>query len=109
MSRQMKVDRRYTLGEYKYITLYDEIEVDDLVMFDQNLLNKIRFIQILSLEVAYRKYLKLILEYPHTSKDIEAGIKALEEIQIQELNSLKDIAKEIEEKTNGKYLDTPQI
>jgi len=109
MARQIKVDRRYSLGDYKYITLFDEIEIGNELMLDQNLVNKVRFVQILSMEVAYRKYLKLILEYPHTAKDIEAGIKALEEMQTQELNSLKDITKELSEKINGKHIDEPQI
>ena len=109
MARQLKIDRRYSLGDYKYITLFDEIEIDADLALDNSIINKIRFLQILSMEVAYRKYLRLILEYPHTAKDVEAGIKALEEMQVQELNSLKDISKELSEKVNGKIEeDKPQ-
>jgi hypothetical protein len=101
MARQIKIDRRYSLGDYKYITLFDEIDVDDTLMYNQDVIDKLRFLQILSMEVAYRKYLKLVLEHPHTSKDIEEGIKALEEIQVRELNTLKDIKPELANKING--------
>jgi len=111
MEREIKIDRRYALGNYKYMTTMDSfIKLGEPFCLDQNLVNTLNFLQILSMEVAYRKYLKLMLEHPHTVDDIEAGIIAVEELQEKELNKLRDITKELSLKINGKIKeDEPQI
>lgn len=102
MKGTIKTDRRYTLGEYKYTTMEDEIgDISEKLMLDPQFTSTIRFLQLVGFEIAYRKYIKLVSTYPHTAEGLDKAIKELEAIREGELKRLKLII-------NGKSIeDTP--
>ncbi len=102
MKGTIKTDRRYTLGEYKYTTMEDEIsELPEKLMLDPQFTSMVRYLQLVGFEIAYRKYIKLVSTYPHTAEGLDKAIKELEAIRDGELKKLKLII-------NGKSIeDTP--
>jgi hypothetical protein len=102
MKGTIKTDRRYTLGEYKYTTMEDEIgDIPDKLLLDPKFSSMVRFLQLVGFEIAYRKYIKLVSTYPHTAEGLDKAIKELEAIREGELKKLKLII-------NGKSIeDTP--
>jgi len=89
MNRSIKMDRRYTLGDYKYITLEDEVtDIPQDLAFSSDFVSSVRFLQLLSFEIAYRKYIQLVAKYPH-SMDIEKAVAALEQLRDEEISKLR--------------------
>jgi hypothetical protein len=100
MNGSIKTDRRYTLGDYKYATMEDYVtDIPDYLYFDSNFLSTLRFLQLLSFEIAYRRYVQLVSKFPH-SMDIEQATKELEAIREKELVSIKALL-------NGKLSHEP--
>lgn len=98
MNRRLRVDRRYPLGQFRYITLEDEItDIPEDLVFNVGYVSKVRFLQIVGIELAYRKY-KMLIEKAGYDLPLEEAIEALEELQHKELATLKEF-------TNGKPLD----
>jgi replication fork clamp-binding protein CrfC len=92
MKGTIKTDRRYTLGEYKYTTLEDEIgDIPEKLMLDPSFTSLVRYLQLIGFEIAYRKYIKLVSTYPHTAEGMEKAIKELEKLRDSELKKLKII------------------
>lgn len=90
MKGTIKTDRRYTLGEYKYTTLEDEIsEIPDKLILDPQFTSLVRYLQLVGFEIAYRKYIKLVSIYPHTAEGLDRAIEELEAIREGELKKLK--------------------
>lgn len=90
MNRSLRMDRRYYLGEYRWITLEDEI--DDIpkdLVFNVDFITKARYLQLISTELAYRKY-KVLVSNVGYGVDLEESIRVLEDIQREELKTLKD-------------------
>ena len=97
-TQRIRTDRRYTLGEYKHMTLEDEITINSSDnVFDAEFNARVRLLQLVTFEIVYRKYALLISKFPH-SMDLEHAVEALEEIREEELLKLKAI-------TNGKSQD----
>lgn len=91
MNGSIKTDRRYTLGEYKYTTMEDIIEdIPKELYLNTTFTSTVRFLQLLSFEIAYRKYVELVSKYPHTM-DLSKAIEQLEELRDKELTALKVI------------------
>jgi len=89
MEGRIKTDRRYTLGEYKYATMEDEItNIPQELYLNTSFTSSLRFLQMISFEIAYRRYVQLVASYPH-SMDLEKATEALELIREEELIKLK--------------------
>ena len=59
MNRKLSVERTYALRQYENIKLFDEIEVPEELTYSAEFLEKLRGLQIIQLEITYRKYLNL--------------------------------------------------
>ena len=90
------------LGDYKYTTMEDSIEdVSEVLMLKPEFTSQVRFLQMVGFEIAYRKYIKVMSEYPHTMADLGKALSALEDLRDAEIKKLKIIM-------NGKSIeDTP--
>jgi hypothetical protein len=94
MERKIRADRRYPLGDYRYVTLEDEISgVPAELMMKPEVVGKLRYLQLVSFEIAYRKYQQLILDVPYNKgkMDLEAAIAKLEEIRHDEFEKLAEV------------------
>ena len=88
MNRSLGIERVFSLGDYKSIRFSDNIqELPQEVMLNQELVDKIRYLQMLSVDSAYQKYVETMKKYGNlpeeerTSFLIEAKINTLEEIK----------------------------
>lgn len=90
MNRQIGVKRLYSLGDYKNIT-FDDImtEVPEQLAFDAELVSQIKFLQLISIEEAFRKYIRLMEKYPLTGED--HMIDALEKLRQDTIKSIQSI------------------
>ena len=89
MERIIRTDRRYPLGDYKYITLEDVISgIPDEFVLHPEFTGTVRFMQLVSFEIAYRRYIKLVDSIPY-KLGVDEAIKALEDIRMEELEKLK--------------------
>lgn len=90
MNREIGVKRLYSLGDYKNITFDDIItEVPQELMFDVELVSQIKYLQLLSVEQAFRRYLQIMEEIPLNAED--RGVKELEKIRQDTIKSIKTI------------------
>lgn len=104
MERILRTDRRYPLGDYKYITLEDVISgIPEEFAINPELAGVLQFMQLVGFEIAYRRYIKLVDSIPY-SLGVDEAVEALETFKMEELKKLKDIL-------NGQSLsnDQPQI
>jgi hypothetical protein len=103
MIRTIDTERRYAVGQFKYVHLRDIVELDEKHYADVvNYAESVRLIQLLSFEVTYRKYLRILAEYPtETIEDLDTSIPILEEIKIKELEDLYNIIHQNNKKEEG--------
>ncbi len=61
MNRTLKTERLYPLGDFKNVKFVDEmIDIPEKVCMDENLMSKLRYLQMIDMELAYRQYLDLL-------------------------------------------------
>ena len=90
MNREIGVKRLYSLGDYKNITFDDLItEVPEELIFDVELVGQIKYLQLLSVEVAFRKYLQIMEDIPLNAED--RGVVELEKIRQDTIKSIKTL------------------
>ena len=90
MNREIGVKRLYSLGDYKNITFDDIVtEVPQELIFDVELVGQIKYLQLLSVEVAFRKYLKIMEDIPLNAED--RGVEELEKIRQDTVKSIKSL------------------
>jgi hypothetical protein len=90
MNRSLKSERLYPLGNYTNIKFVDEINnLPEGATFNEEILNKIRYLQMIDFELAYRTYIRLY-EKVQTLK-IEEAVKLLEEEKTQTLQEIDKI------------------
>jgi len=71
------------------MTLEDSIdEIPNELAFNGDFVNTIRYIQLIGFEIAYRRYTKLMLKYPHTLDKVDVVLDELEKIKQDELEKL---------------------
>ncbi|HBY20754.1 MAG TPA: hypothetical protein DEG71_07065 [Clostridiales bacterium] len=98
MERTFKLERLYPLGQYVNIKLCDEVtNLPEEVLFNVELSSKVRYLQMLEVEIAYRNYINL-MKIAET-KSAEEVAQYLEE---QRIETVKEIAAEFENKTLDK-------
>ena len=91
MNRKIVTERTYALGQYQNIKLHDEIEVPEELYLNTELVEKLRGLQFVQLELMFRKYLRLQTELEQFN--LEDSINALTELKS---NTLSDINKILE-------------
>jgi len=90
MNRSLSVERTYALAQYQNIKLHDSIsDLPEEVLSNTELVNKIRYLQLLQLEVDYRSYLKLVEML--SQYDMATALQTLEEEKINTIDLIKDI------------------
>lgn len=88
MNRTLGIERVFTLGDYKSIRFSDTIEnLPQEVMLNQELVDKIRYLQMLNVDSAYQRYaemyrkLNVLPEEEKMSFLIEEKLNTLDEIK----------------------------
>lgn len=76
----LRVDRRFTLGDYKYLTLDNSVEISDDAGVEENA----AYLQLITFEIIYRRYMKLLSQLSEITT-IDESIKYLYDIRNQEL------------------------
>jgi hypothetical protein len=91
MQRTIRIKRLYSLGDYRNIEFEDIVEdVPAEIAFDPQFVTELNYLQLVGIELAYRKYMTLVQEVPHTQA-VEEAVAALEEIRENTMKSLKAI------------------
>jgi hypothetical protein len=90
MNKTIRTDRRYPLGDYRYVTFEDVLEVDGDLALNADFVSSFRYLQLVSFELAYRQYVKLVDALPY-KMNIDEAIKALDKLREHEIKKLKDI------------------
>lgn len=88
MNRSLGIKRVFSLGDYKSIHFDDLIEdLPQEVMLNQDLMDKIRYLQMISVDLAYQEYvtmyrrLNAITEEEKMSFLIEQKVNTIDEIK----------------------------
>jgi hypothetical protein len=80
MERTLSVDRLFSVGQFNNIRFSDTISgLPEYVAVNPDLLNKLRFLQLVQIELDFRKYLKLMDETGALS--IDESIKLLNDLR----------------------------
>ena len=97
MNRSLRIERVYSLGDYRSIRFSDDIlDLPEEVVFNQPLVDKIRLLQLINVEINFRQYKDLISKVNTYSE--EEALAFLEEQKINTLDEIKDI---LESKRKG--------
>jgi hypothetical protein len=91
MKRNLRIERLYSLGDYKNIKFYDEIEeLPEEFTFNKEVISNIQFLQMLQIEQAHIRYMKLAAELSkHKNfEELETEIESLREKTLSELTKL---------------------
>lgn len=109
MKGNIKTDRRYTLGDYRFATFEDELEeIPAKLMLNPKFVNSVRFLQLLSFETTYAKYIKT-KTYIDSIKDIDKILEVLENMKETELETLHNILNGTSLEETIPPEDTPQL
>ena len=88
MKRALKIDRLYSLGDWKNIRFSDEfLGIPEKYLLDKDFVNNIRMLQLLNVEVTYREYLKLQHD-ELKGKDLEEALERLYELRNEMYESI---------------------
>ena len=91
MERTLRVKRLYSLGDYRNIEFEDFlVAIPDQLLFDEGFTSEAYYLQLVNVELAYRRYINLAAKYPH-GMAVEEAIKGLEMERENTLKSLKAI------------------
>jgi hypothetical protein len=90
MKRTIETKRLYPLGDYKNVSFEDSfIELPESLMLNTELINKLRWLQLVEMEKMYYEY--LLFKSKYEKKSAEEILKLLEDSQIQTLTLIKKI------------------
>lgn len=90
MNRDLHVERLYSLGDYKNIKFSDVIsDLPKEVMFNNELIEKIQFLQMINMERMFRIYLDLNRTLGEMNSETIA--KYLEEVRLSTLEDIKNL------------------
>lgn len=94
MKRLLRTKRLYFLGDYRNIEFSDELECPEHLATNDEAVGLIKFMQLLSIEEAYRKYWKL---WTQTLKGLEfkpdEAITIIQNLQTETIEKLKELFK----------------
>ena len=92
--RKLICERLYSLKQYENIKLVDEIDLSELglgkeVLVDLELYNRLRYLQFVSLEMSYRKYLLLLRTL--REMNLDDSLQHLEQEKVTTIDLIKSI------------------
>lgn len=90
ITRSLKYERLYPLGQYVNMKFTDEInDLPEELVLNEELVSKLRYLQMVDAEVAYRVYLKLYEK--SKTLDVEELAKTLEFLEGERLTTIEII------------------
>jgi hypothetical protein len=90
LTRSLSVERTYALAQYQNIKLFDSFnQVPYEFMLNQEMIDKIRYLQLIDLEMAFKRYIKLAEQLHDYS--IDEALVMLETIKIDTMNEIKNL------------------
>jgi predicted ribosome quality control (RQC) complex YloA/Tae2 family protein len=90
MNRTVGVERTFSIGDFNFIKPQEYLtEIPEELASNSTFINKVRFIQLLNLELTYKKYLVLRAGIDKLSP--EDAIAKLEELKANALDELNQI------------------
>lgn len=90
MERTSRVERTYSLGDYKNIKFYDSVtKIPARLAVNSEFMGSLYYAQLISVESAYRAY--LALNEAHPLKLGDEAVAALEEERERAMNRLSEI------------------
>jgi len=90
VDRDLGIERVYNLGDYKSIRFSDEIHnLPDEVAFNAELVDKIRYLQLVNVELHYRQYLELAKKV--NTFGVEKIAEAMQLLEDEKATTLQDI------------------
>ncbi len=102
MKRSLKIDRLYSLGDWKNVRFGDEfIDIPEESIFDAEFVGDIRMLQLLGVEILYREYLKLQHD-ELVGKDLEEALERLYELRDEMYESIMSKLDKDKDKENTK-------
>jgi len=81
MNRTLKYERKFPMEQYGNVTFTDDIiELPEEVILNQELISKIRYLQMIDVELAYRTYVELYKQSKTLSvESLARAVEFLEE------------------------------
>jgi hypothetical protein len=93
MKRTLTTDRLYSLGDFKNIRFTDTIEdLPEEVATNSEIISELKLLQLIQIEYTYRRYVKLISEYPY-DRGIDIVLKELEAMRDASTSKLAELLK----------------
>jgi hypothetical protein len=90
LDRTLTTKRLYSVSNFNNITFEDTIEnLPEKIALNQEIVNKIRFLQMVEVEHNFRRYMKMFEKI--NTLNLEDSIKFLEEIKLSTMNDLKTL------------------
>jgi len=90
MKREIGTERLYSLGDFKNIKFMDIIvDMPEAFVEDHALVGEVKFLQLVSIELAFRRYMRLMEEVPLAWG--QKSIEALEQIRQDTINSITSL------------------
>ncbi len=92
MKREIGAERLYSLGDFKNLKFMDIIvEVPQELVLNDELIGEVRFLQLVSIELAFRRYMRLMEEVPLAWG--QKSIEALEQIRQDTIKTITSLLK----------------
>lgn len=93
MNRSIGVERAYNLGDYNNIHLHEYLnEIPEDLWSDEYFCNRVRLLQLLSLETTFRKY--VFLKESLEKLPMDQALEKLEELSSGVMTELKNLIDE---------------
>lgn len=94
MNRSIRYERLFPMGQYVNVKFTDEInDLPEEVVFNEELMEKLRYLQMVDVEIAYRLYLKLYEK--SKTLDLEEMARTLEFLESEKAETIKAIEPEL--------------
>lgn len=95
MIRKSEIDRLYPLGEYRNIRFSDSIDnIPDKLAMDSEFMAAIRYLQMVEIEISYRRYVELSKKVG--TPTLEEAMKILEDLRVETMGKIKATIEQVE-------------
>ena len=95
-NRTLETERRYTLKDYEHIMVKDILELQEDTALDSETVELVRYLQLLSIEKTYRKYIllreELSKKFPGVTSSLDV-VAYIEELQSDTLDQITKLFK----------------
>jgi hypothetical protein len=90
MKRTVGVERTFSVGDFNFIKPQEHLsDIPEEFLTDEAFINKVRFIQLLNLELTFKKY--LVLKSNMDKLSPEDAIASLEELKTKAMDELNQM------------------